>query len=82
MLADMLTQPHDAMDLHSAVDRLLQGMIGHELFTMMRAHEASSHVERIYSSNTKAYPIGGRKQLVRRFGVPRHRSTYFRRTRP
>jgi len=62
MLADMLTRPHDAMDLYSAVDRLVQDVVGHKLFTMMRVHEASSEVERIYSSNTKAYPVGGRKQ--------------------
>ncbi len=27
----------------------------------MRHHEAASQVERLYSSNTAAYPVGGRK---------------------
>jgi transcriptional regulator with GAF, ATPase, and Fis domain len=48
--------------LYAAVDRLVQEVIGHKLFTMMRVHEASAEVERIYSSNTTAYPVGGRKQ--------------------
>src|SRR5260370_40741135 len=29
---------------------------------MMRVHEAASEVERIYSSNPAAYPVGGRKE--------------------
>ena len=48
--------------LGAAVDRLVQEVIGHRLFTMMRVHEATSEVERIYSSNLGAYPVGGRKQ--------------------
>ncbi len=62
VLAEIVARPHDTMELYAAVDRLVQDVIGHKLFTMMRVHEASSEVERIYSSNTDAYPVGGRKQ--------------------
>jgi len=62
MLADIFAKPHGAMDLYGAVDRLVQDVIGHKLFTMMRVHEATEEVERVYSSNTDAYPVGGRKQ--------------------
>ena len=47
--------------LYASVDSLVQEVIGHRLFTLMRVHEATDEVERIYSSNTAAYPIGGRK---------------------
>jgi GAF domain-containing protein len=47
--------------LYAAIDALVQEVIGHRLFTLMRVHEATDEVERIYSSNTAAYPVGGRK---------------------
>jgi GAF domain-containing protein len=62
MLAEILAKPHDTIELYAAVDRLVRDVIGHKLFTMMRVHEATPDVERIYSSNTNAYPVGGRKQ--------------------
>jgi len=61
-LADLSAGARDTMQLYTAVDRLVQEVIGHRLFTMMRVHEATSEVERIYSSNPAAYPVGGRKQ--------------------
>jgi transcriptional regulator with GAF, ATPase, and Fis domain len=61
-LAGLSAGAHDTMELYAAVDRLVQEVIGHRLFTMMRVHEATSEVERIYSSDTRAYPVGGRKQ--------------------
>ncbi len=53
-------EPQPAL-LYAAVDALVQEVIGHRLFTLMRVHEATDEVERIYSSNTAAYPVGGRK---------------------
>jgi GAF domain-containing protein len=61
-LADLSAGAHDTMQLYAAVDLLVQEVIGHRLFTMMRVHEATSEVERIYSSDCAAYPVGGRKQ--------------------
>lgn len=53
-------EPRPAL-LYATVDALVQEVIGHRLFTLMRVHEATDEVERIYSSNTSAYPVGGRK---------------------
>jgi hypothetical protein len=61
-LADRLATVHKPILLYAAIDALVQEVIGHRLFTLMRVHEASSEVERIYSSNTTAYPVGGRKE--------------------
>ena len=65
-LADLAAAAHAPHELYAAVDRLVQEVIGHKLFTLMRVHEASAEVERIYSSNTAAYPVGGRKAAVDR----------------
>lgn len=63
-LAGILASPHDPTELYTAVDRLVQEVIGHKLFTLMRVHEATAEVERIYSSNATAYPVGGRKSKL------------------
>ena len=61
-LADCLaSEPQPAL-LYVAIDALVQDVIGHRLFTLMKVHEADSEVERIYSSNPAAYPVGGRKE--------------------
>lgn len=51
--------PHD---LFAAADALVKRVIGHTLFTVMRTHEALEEVERVYSSDIGAYPVGGRKK--------------------
>ena len=61
-LADLSASAHETGALHAAVDALVQIVIGHRLFTILRVHEAGLEVERIYSSNTAAYPVGGRKK--------------------
>jgi GAF domain-containing protein len=53
-------EPQPAL-LYAAIDALVQEVMGHRLFTLMRVHEATDEVERIYSSNAAAYPVGGRK---------------------
>jgi len=60
-LAERLASEPEPAPLYAAIDALVQEVIGHRLFTLMRLHEASFEVERIYSSNTPAYPVGGRK---------------------
>ncbi len=61
-LIDLSTGEHEPHELYAAVDALVQKVIGHRLFTIMRVHEGVLEVERVYSSNTTAYPVGGRKQ--------------------
>src|SRR5213595_2580527 len=61
-LAALSASVHEPRELYTAVDGLVQRVIGHRLFTIMRVHEAAMEVERIHSSNKVAYPMGGRKQ--------------------
>jgi hypothetical protein len=51
-------QPHGLL---AAVDEVACELLGHALFTAMRFHEAAMEVERVYSSDARAYPLGGRK---------------------
>lgn len=52
----------DPRVLFAAADLLVERTIGHKLFTVTRVHEAAQEVERVYSTNPGAYPVGGRKQ--------------------
>lgn len=45
-----------------AIDALAHRIFGHKVFTVMRLLAGSNEVERLYSSNPAAYPVGGRKQ--------------------
>jgi len=47
----------------AALDRAMQAVFGHRLLTVLQFHPESGESERRYSSNTTAYPIGGRKPL-------------------
>ena len=46
----------------AAADVLASHVFGHRLFTVLRYIAAEAAVERLYSSNPTAYPVGGRKQ--------------------
>ncbi len=61
-LAALSASAHEPRELYAAVDALVQKIIGHRLFTIMRVHEAAMEVERVHSSNPAVYPVGGRKQ--------------------
>jgi GAF domain-containing protein len=45
-----------------AIERVGAATIGQALFTVMRFDEATMEVERLYSSDPQAYPVGGRKR--------------------
>jgi GAF domain-containing protein len=45
------------------VERIAGETIGWRLFTILRYVEAAGAVERLYSSDLEAYPLGGRKPL-------------------
>lgn len=47
--------------LFAAIAQVAQRRVDAGLVTAMRHDEAASTVERIYSSNEQAYPVGGRK---------------------
>ena len=44
-----------------AIGRVAEEAMGCALFTVMRFHEDAMEVERLYSTDTAAYPLGGRK---------------------
>jgi len=47
--------------LFVAINDVARRRLDASLVTTMRHHQAESQVERLYSSNTDAYPVGGRK---------------------
>jgi GAF domain-containing protein len=61
-LAAIVADRAEAPALFAAADALVRRTIGHKLFTVMRVHEAAQEVERLYSSDPRAYPVGGRKK--------------------
>ena len=51
----------DPQQVFATAEAITQELIGHSLFTVMRFDADVMAVQRIYSSNPDAYPIGGRK---------------------
>ncbi len=60
-IMELAATTKDAQATYAAVDALTQRVIGHKLFTVMRHLPQTAEVERVYSSNTAAYPLAGRK---------------------
>lgn len=50
-----------AAALFEAIHQVARRRLEASLVTAMRHHAAQAQVERLYSSNTTAYPVGGRK---------------------
>jgi hypothetical protein len=59
---DILGRDADPQAAFVTFDRVTQRVLGHKLLTVMGHMAATAEVERIYSSNPRAYPVGGRKQ--------------------
>jgi hypothetical protein len=55
---------HAPNEPYRMVEELTQRVFGHRLFTVMRHRETSAEVERVYSNNVEAYPVGGRKRKL------------------
>jgi hypothetical protein len=53
----------DPIQVYAKIDGLVRETVGHKFLTVLRFVEETQEVERLYSSDTKAYPVGGRKQL-------------------
>jgi hypothetical protein len=58
-----LTAGAPAPQVYAAADTLVRETVGYKLLTVLRFVEETQEVERLYSSDPKAYPVGGRKQL-------------------
>jgi GAF domain-containing protein len=54
----------DAGEVYARVDALVRETVGYKLLTVLRFVEQTQEVERLYSSDPNAYPVGGRKQLA------------------
>jgi GAF domain-containing protein len=53
----------DTEQVYAKVAALVAETVGFKLLTLLRFVEETQEVERLYSSDPKAYPVGGRKQL-------------------
>lgn len=47
-----------------ALDRAMQAVIGHKLFTVLLHHARARESERRYTNQPAAYPVGGRKPVT------------------
>jgi hypothetical protein len=57
-----LTARAQPAEAYAAIDALAARLFDHRLFTVTRSILETQEVERVYSSNPAAYPVGGRKQ--------------------
>ena len=60
-LAAAAAEPEQPGSLFLAIDQVGAETLGHALFTANAFDEAAMAVERIYTSDDRAYPVGGRK---------------------
>ncbi|SHI66239.1 hypothetical protein SAMN02745194_00766 [Roseomonas rosea] len=59
---DAIIAESDPAVAYAAIDALAKRAFDHWLFTVTRSIHATMEVERVYSSNPAAYPVGGRKK--------------------
>ncbi|MEM7022569.1 MAG: GAF domain-containing protein [Pseudomonadota bacterium] len=67
----------------AALDRTMNQVIGHKLFTILLLHSGSGEAERLYTNQPQVYPVGGRKPLIPNFWtdhVLRGQQSYIGRT--
>lgn len=60
-LTQVLRDDHQPARICRALAETCAAVIGHRLFTVMRYDPDRNEVERLYSSQPAAYPVGGRK---------------------
>ena len=53
--------------IFNSLDNILNDFIGHKLFTILKFDKINSNLERIYTSNSKDYPLQGKKDVIRNF---------------
>ena len=62
-LTQRMLEAVEVRDTYREAERIAAETVGWRLFTILRYLEAERAVERLYSSDEKAYPVGGRKPL-------------------
>jgi hypothetical protein len=60
--ASALTLPGQPAPIFAALDRVMTKLIGAKLFTILKRLPETGEVERLYTNQPVAYPVGGRKQ--------------------
>jgi hypothetical protein len=63
LCARALVNGPDRQALYRQVDASVKRLVGYRLFTMLVVVENGAEVERIYTSDAKAYPLTGRKPM-------------------
>ncbi|MBM3569060.1 MAG: GAF domain-containing protein [Alphaproteobacteria bacterium] len=61
--ASALAEPGQPETGFRGIERALAGLVGHRLFTLLVTTE-DRQVQRVYTSNPTAYPVGGRKAMA------------------
>lgn len=59
-----LSMKGDRKKVYQAVEKLAKQTAGYRLFTILKYVAGGKEVERVHTSNPKAYPIGGRKPVT------------------
>jgi hypothetical protein len=62
-VAAAMTNPSQPAATYAALERATDAVFGHKLFTILRYHAASGESERVWTNQSTAYPIAGRKAL-------------------
>src|SRR6185437_14385650 len=62
-LAAVSAECIEAKEVYRAAEQIATETLGWRLFTVLRYVEEDAAVERVYSSDERAYPVGGRKPL-------------------
>jgi len=62
-LTQRMVEAAEVRDTYREAERIAAETVGWRLFTILRYLETERAVERLYSSDEKAYPVGGRKPL-------------------
>src|SRR5438132_13243527 len=70
-ILDMLGRDPDPQAAFLVFDQVVKRVLGHKLLTVMRHVAATAEVERIYSSNPRAYPVAGASTSRARRGASR-----------
>jgi hypothetical protein len=62
-VTDAIAQDASPETAYRAVDKAINDLIGHRLFTILVRCEGGEEVERVYSSQPESYPVQGRKRM-------------------
>jgi hypothetical protein len=62
-VTDAIAQDASPETAYRAVEKAINDLIGHRLFTILVRCEGGEEVQRVYSSQPESYPVQGRKRM-------------------